>query len=60
MEEHEYYVGVDVGTSSVRAGLVSPAGRVLHVATRDIIIHNPRRANTQEHLFCIAWDTEKY
>ena len=28
MAEEEYYVGVDVGTGSVRAGLVTRAGHV--------------------------------
>jgi hypothetical protein len=41
-EEHVYYVGVDVGTSSVRAGLLSSVGRVLSFAAQDIQIRNPR------------------
>ena len=41
MAEEEYYVGVDVGTGSVRAGLVTRAGHVkvtrVVLLTRDII-----------------------
>ena len=36
MAEEEYYVGVDVGTGSVRAGLVTRAGHVK--VTRDTCI----------------------
>ena len=32
----EYYVGVDVGTGSVRAGLVTSEGHVRHVSVQEI------------------------
>ena len=32
----EYYVGVDVGTGSVRAGLVTNDGHVRHVTVQEI------------------------
>ena len=38
----EAYVGVDVGTSSVRAALVNHKGQVLHTAVEPIEIHNPQ------------------
>ena len=40
MAEEEYYVGVDVGTGSVRAGLVTGAGHVK--VTRDHTCHVTR------------------
>ena len=43
MCEPEYYLGVDVGTGSVRAGLVSSAGRVLAIHMEDIMTRNPRQ-----------------
>jgi hypothetical protein len=46
-EKEEYYLGIDVGTSSVRAGLVNPAGRVLHFSTEEITIRNPRHLSSQ-------------
>jgi ribulose kinase len=36
------YVGVDVGTGSVRAALVSSEGRVVRTHSRELSIHNPR------------------
>jgi ribulose kinase len=51
-EKEEYYLGIDVGTSSVRAGLVNPAGRVLHFSTEEITIRNPRHLSSQSsHIF---------
>ena len=37
-----FFIGVDVGTGSVRAALVSHTGKVLLTSVRDITIHNPR------------------
>eukprot|EP00095_Tigriopus_kingsejongensis_P010288 maker-scaffold474_size162001-snap-gene-0.35 protein:Tk10288 transcript:maker-scaffold474_size162001-snap-gene-0.35-mRNA-1 annotation:"fggy carbohydrate kinase domain-containing" len=37
-----FYIGVDVGTGSVRAGLVNAQGRVLRTASQALKIHNPR------------------
>lgn len=36
-----YFVGVDVGTGSVRAALVDDAGRILKKSTNDIKTWNP-------------------
>jgi ribulose kinase len=44
-EKEEYYLGIDVGTSSVRAGLVNPAGQVLHFSTEEITIRNSRQSS---------------
>ena len=40
--ENEAYVGVDVGTASVRAALVNHKGQVVHTAVEPIEIHNPQ------------------
>jgi len=37
-----YYVGVDVGTSSVRAALVDSAGKVISTSTHPIKIYEPQ------------------
>ncbi len=37
-----YSVGVDVGTGSVRAGVVSRDGRILAACTKDVDVHSPR------------------
>jgi ribulose kinase len=37
----QYYIGVDVGSSSVRAALVSSVGTVLYSATQAITIWEP-------------------
>ena len=39
--EQAYFVGVDVGTGSVRAALVDIKGKVHEVATKEITVHNP-------------------
>jgi 2-keto-3-deoxy-galactonokinase len=36
-----YYIGVDVGSASVRAALVSSDGTILHSATQGITIWEP-------------------
>ena len=38
----KYYIGVDVGTSSVRAALVTSDGTIVTSCTKDIRIWNPR------------------
>jgi hypothetical protein len=54
-EKEEFYLGIDVGTSSVRAGLVNPAGRVLHFSTEEITIRNPRHLSSQSnHPFLLS------
>ena len=37
------YIGIDVGTGSVRAALVSDIGQVLHTSVMPIKIHNPQQ-----------------
>jgi len=36
-----YFIGVDVGTGSVRAGLFSENGKLINVCTKPIRIWNP-------------------
>jgi len=43
-----HFIGVDVGTGSVRAGLFSSFGSLLHVATREIQLHNPEPGYYQQ------------
>ena len=38
----EYFLGVDVGTGSVRAVLTDSKGQLVAKAVKDIVIHNPR------------------
>ncbi|KAK9877012.1 hypothetical protein WA026_016039 [Henosepilachna vigintioctopunctata] len=38
----EYFIGVDVGTGSVRAGLVSSDGKVIRISVRNILTWNPK------------------
>lgn len=40
---NEYFIGVDVGTQSVRGGLVTPSGSVVVTASRPIITWNPKQ-----------------
>lgn len=37
-----YFIGVDVGTGSVRAALVNDSGKILNVSTSVIKIWNPQ------------------
>ncbi|KAK9504676.1 hypothetical protein O3M35_010952 [Rhynocoris fuscipes] len=39
--ESEYFIGVDVGTGSVRSCLVNKSGRILRTAVKPIITYNP-------------------
>lgn len=39
--ENVYFIGVDVGTSSVRAALVSEKGKVLETCIKNIETWNP-------------------
>jgi ribulose kinase len=36
-----YFVGVDVGSGSVRSGLFTSTGELLTVSVKEIIVHNP-------------------
>jgi hypothetical protein len=38
----EYFIGIDVGTGSVRAALVNPDGEILRIATHPIKTWNPK------------------
>ena len=40
--EGPYYIGVDVGTSSVRAALISSSGMLINIATNPIKIYEPQ------------------
>ena len=43
-----YFIGVDVGTGSVRAALVSKNGKVLKVETKPIKTWNPKPSFYQQ------------
>jgi ribulose kinase len=36
-----YSIGVDVGSGSVRAGLFTESGKLVKVATKEILVNNP-------------------
>lgn len=38
-----YFLGVDVGTSSVRVGLFTSTGKLIDTRKNDITIHNPAK-----------------
>ena len=40
MELADYYIGVDVGTASVRAGLVTSLGKVVGQAVKEVDVVN--------------------
>ena len=40
MESADYYIGVDVGTASVRAGLVTSQGKVVGQAVKEVAVVN--------------------
>lgn len=42
MSSEAYFIGVDVGTGSVRAALVDKEGKILKVSTHPIITWNPK------------------
>ncbi|KAL1917652.1 uncharacterized protein VTP21DRAFT_4045 [Calcarisporiella thermophila] len=41
-EGESYYIGVDVGTSSVRAGVVDSGGNIIALASKPLAIFHPR------------------
>lgn len=41
--DQDHWIGVDVGTGSVRAGLMNKDGVILHSFTHAITIHNPKQ-----------------
>lgn len=44
-EGRGYYLGIDVGTGSVRAGIVNDKGELLVASTADIKMWNPQVKN---------------
>ena len=40
-EEDCYFIGIDVGTNSVRAALITSGGKVLNVATHPVHVFEP-------------------
>ena len=40
--DETYYIGVDVGTNSVRAALVSSTGKLVSTATNPIKVYEPQ------------------
>jgi ribulose kinase len=45
--QKSFYIGVDVGTASVRAALVSEAGVVIKKTSKQIKINNPKQGTNQ-------------
>ncbi|TET36512.1 MAG: ribulokinase [Planctomycetota bacterium] len=41
MSDNYYYIGIDVGTASARAGIFDGTGRILAAASREIVIWRP-------------------
>lgn len=42
MSSRKYFIGVDVGTGSVRAALVNKKGKIENVSTHPIVTWNPK------------------
>jgi len=54
----EFYIGVDVGTGSVRAGLVSEDGNIVTSSTKEITVYNPK-INHYEQSSLQIWEAVK-
>ena len=51
---YPYFIGVDVGSGSVRSGLFTSTGELLHVLVKEITINNPE-ANYYEQSSDEIW-----
>lgn len=55
----KYYIGVDVGTGSVRAGMVTEDGNIVTSSSKEITVYNPKR-NHYEQSSVEIWEAVKY